>query len=110
MKKQTDNSPKQKINSLEEQIKSSESIIKTSLFKLGSKTDILNKNTLDYEEGKKHIEQLKLFDSILNAFNKNGIPAMVLKTQLPAINSEIDKVLNGLLILKFILKLMLIAI
>ena len=95
---------KQKINSLEEQIKSSESIIKTSLFKLGSKTDILNKNTTDYEEGKKYIEQLKLFDSILNAFNKNGIPAMVLKSQLPAINSEIDKVLNGFIDFKIYLE------
>ena len=74
------------------------------MFKLGSKTDILNKNTTDYEEGKKYIEQLKLFDSILNAFNKNGIPAMVLKSQLPAINSEIDKVLNGFIDFKIYLE------
>lgn len=35
----------------------------------------------------------KLYESISTAFHRNGIPAIVLKTQLPIINAELSKIL-----------------
>lgn len=42
------------------------------------------------------LAKLKVLESVQAAFHKNGIPAIVLKTQLPAINAELDKLLGGL--------------
>lgn len=41
------------------------------------------------------LAQLQVLDSVVEAFSKNGIPAMVLKTQLPAINDELAKILSN---------------
>jgi DNA repair exonuclease SbcCD ATPase subunit len=67
------------------------------LIGLGGKQDFLLTTMSEQTQGKDLIRRLKLFDSIQSAFSKNGIPAMVLKNQLPAINIEMAKVLDGLI-------------
>lgn len=50
----------------------------------------------DRTESEILLGQLKVLESVQAAFHKNGIPALVLKSQLPAINSELSKLLSGL--------------
>jgi len=40
--------------------------------------------------------KIQVFETLLAAFHKNGIPAMILKTQLPMINAELSRLLAGL--------------
>ena len=68
-----------------------------ALIGLGGKQDFLLSTMAEQTQGKDLIRKLKLYDSIQSAFSKNGIPAMVLKGQLPAINVEMAKVLDGLI-------------
>lgn len=63
---------------------------------LGGKNDSMKKLKEEQDLNKNLIKKLKVYDSIQSAFSKNGIPAMVLKNQLPAINKEIEKTLEGL--------------
>lgn len=62
---------------------------------LGGKNEKLKQLTKDRIECKNDIEKLKIFETVQQAFSKNGIPAMVLKTQLPAINMELAKILDN---------------
>lgn len=66
------------------------------LIKLGGKKSILEKSVKEQNEKKDLIERLKIFESIQSAFSKNGIPAMILKSQMPAINRELSKILDNL--------------
>ena len=66
------------------------------VLKLGGKNEALNKLQQEQQEGTDLIKKLRIYDNIQAAFSKNGIPAMVLKTQLPMINTELSKVLSGL--------------
>ena len=50
---------------------------------------------VEREQTKKYIDEIEILDSVVEAFSKNGIPAMVLKTQLPALNNELSKILTG---------------
>jgi len=43
---------------------------------------------LEEEETRALVKKMKIYDSVVSAFSKTGIPAMVLKSQLPAINQE----------------------
>jgi exonuclease SbcC len=53
-----------------------------------------------YTQQKKECEEifvkLKIYNTVLDAFSKNGIPALVLKNQLPLINNELEKITLGL--------------
>lgn len=74
------------------------------LVKLGGKTEQLNKLKFERSESKSDLAKLKLYDSIQSAFSKNGIPAMILKTQLPAINTELAKILDNVVDFKVTLE------
>jgi len=37
----------------------------------------------------------KIYDFLMKAWSKKGLPTQIIKSQLPAINSEIEKILNG---------------
>ena len=50
----------------------------------------------EMEECKDILERLQVHNSIVEAFSKNGIPAMVLMSQLPIINDELDKITANL--------------
>ena len=51
----------------------------------------LEKEKLDYEVT---IEQWKVYDTLLTATNKRGIPLHILNSRLPKINAEISKILG----------------
>ena len=42
------------------------------------------------------LDELKLHDLMLSAFSKKGIPLVITRSQLPAINAEISKILQGI--------------
>jgi DNA repair exonuclease SbcCD ATPase subunit len=67
-----------------------------SLVLFGRRKETLQKLVKQEEDNRDLISKLKIIDSIQSAFSKNGIPAMVLKTQLPAINAEIANILGNL--------------
>ena len=74
------------------------------LRELGGKQESLKRLLVEEEETKSLIKKLKIYDSILAAFSKTGIPAMVLKSQLPAINQELSKILEGIVEFKISLE------
>lgn len=66
------------------------------LMLIGSIKTKISSLTQEMEECKTILEQLQVHNSVLEAFSKYGIPAMVLQTQLPAINDELDKITSSL--------------
>lgn len=92
------------INQCQSKIKSLELLTKQHLIKIGAKSEFLEKLKKEYGEGKELIEKLKIYDAILNAFSKTGIPSIVLKTQLPTLNLEIAKILSSIVDFKIILE------
>lgn len=64
----------------------------------------LSSLTKELEEVVNTKEQMKLFELLQSAVSKNGIPAMVLETQLPLVNDHINNVLSGVADFKVYLK------
>lgn len=70
---------------------------KSDLFiKLGRDNATLEQILKDQTESALLLQRYKILESVQAAFHKNGIPAIVLKTQLPAINTELANLLSGL--------------
>lgn len=61
---------------------------------LGSNQSQLAVLKTNQDQHKDLLDRVRVFSSIQNAFSKTGIPAMILKTQLPAINAELAKILS----------------
>ncbi len=76
-------------------IEAREKEIRELFISLGGKNEKLKQLTKDRIECKGDLEKLKIYETVQQAFSKNGIPAMVLKTQLPAINMELAKILDN---------------
>lgn len=74
------------------------------LVNLGSCRQKLAQSMGEKDECLGILEQLQVFESVYRAFNKNGIPAMVLKSQLPAINAELEKILMNVIDFKISLE------
>lgn len=72
--------------------------------KLGSNKQKLEQSLSEKEECQDILKQLQVHESVYKAFSKNGIPAMVLKSQLPAINAELDKILSSVMDFKISLE------
>ncbi len=85
----------QQLKEHEEQISTIEVMQSASYQELGTLKERLNKLSTDKLESKNMFQKIAILTSIHDAFSKRGIPAMVLKTQLPAINQEIAKMLNS---------------
>ena len=66
------------------------------LIQIGRDKAALEQITKDQAECSVLLARLRVLESVQAAFHKNGIPAIVLKTQLPAINAELSKLLGGL--------------
>lgn len=66
-----------------------------TLVSLGSKKQTLEQSLKEKDECQDILSQLQIYESIYKAFSKNGIPAMILKSQLPAINQELEKILSN---------------
>jgi DNA repair protein SbcC/Rad50 len=72
--------------------------------KLGGYTNKLEQLSKEAEEAAKIIEEQKVYDSIVQAFSKNGIPAYVLKNKLPEINAELNNILAGIVSFRIFLE------
>lgn len=59
--------------------------------------DIQIKNLiLQKEEADKIFAKSRIFEFLINAFSKKGIPHMIFSSQLPIINHELEKILTGI--------------
>lgn len=74
------------------------------LVSLGSKKQTLVQSLQEKDECQEILGQLHVYESIYKAFSKNGIPAMILKSQLPAINQELDRILGSVMDFKVFLE------
>jgi DNA repair exonuclease SbcCD nuclease subunit/ABC-type Mn2+/Zn2+ transport system ATPase subunit len=74
------------------------------LVQIGADKNKLDQLRKDMKESQELTEEQKVYDSISAAFHKNGIPAMLLKTQLPAINMELAKILANVVDFKITLE------
>ena len=84
-----------RINKLEKEIKYHSSQRDSSLSHVASwraKRDLYKKNSEEYRSIN---DQLKLYDMFIQATSKRGIPVQLLYSLLPKINSEISKILQG---------------
>lgn len=66
------------------------------LIQIGKDKAALEQINKDQAECTVLLARLRVLEAVQAAFHKNGIPAIVLKTQLPAINAELSKLLGGL--------------
>lgn len=66
------------------------------LVQLGRDRAMIEQILKDRAESSVLLNNVRVFESVQAAFHKNGIPAIVLRTQLPAINAELAKLLGGL--------------
>ena len=77
-----------KVNTLDaERIASAESI--------GLLTSDIDKLVLEKEKYGSLLDQWKIYDLFIQAVSKKGIPRLIISAQLPLINSEIAKILQG---------------
>lgn len=74
------------------------------LLQIGSSKKELEKMLEDKEEFVASLEEFRSYDAVAQSLSKNGIPAIVLKTQLPAINAAIDNILTDIVDFKVILE------
>lgn len=80
---------------LEQECKACEEKLKALWLQLGAATNKLEQVKHDATKIAEILEQQLVFDSIVRAFSKTGIPAFVLKNKLPAINTQLDGILGG---------------
>jgi exonuclease SbcC len=62
---------------------------------IGSEISNLKKYKQDKEEYEKKSRMWKVYDALISAYGKNGLPQLVLSQQLPMINKEIASILQG---------------
>ena len=59
--------------------------------------ELLYQNTIEERKQRDNLlNQTKIYDLILNAFCKKGIPSKIIAEQLPILNSEISNILHGI--------------
>jgi len=85
-------------------IKDIESKLQQLYVKLGGYNNKLEQLNKESEDAAKIIKEQKVYDSIVQAFSKNGIPAYVLKNKLPEINSELNNILAGIVSFRIFLE------
>jgi DNA repair exonuclease SbcCD ATPase subunit/DNA repair exonuclease SbcCD nuclease subunit len=67
-----------------------------ALVQIGKNKAKLEQLSKDQEDASVLLNKSKVLETVQAAFHKNGIPAIILKTQLPAINAELANLLGGL--------------
>jgi len=85
-------------------IREMETKIQQLYVKLGGFTNKLEQLTKEATETARIVEEQKVYDSIVQAFSKNGIPAYVLKNKLPEINAELNNILAGIVSFRIFLE------
>jgi DNA repair exonuclease SbcCD ATPase subunit len=85
-------------------IREMESKLQQLYVKLGGYTNKHEQLTKEATEAARIVEEQKVYDSIVQAFSKNGIPAYVLKNKLPEINAELNNILAGIVSFRIFLE------
>jgi len=89
---------------IKDELEQVESLRNDTFLHLGSNKQKLEQTILEKEECLGILHDLQIYESIYKAFSKNGIPAMILKGQLPSINAELDKILTSAIDFKITLE------
>ena len=87
---------KVKINETSQLLKKTQSLLDDSNRNVGmlqARTKELKANKEEFEEKRR---KWKVYESLIQAYGKNGIPLMIIASELPKINSEISKILHGI--------------
>ena len=77
-------------------LKSAESNLLVTERSIGSETSNLLKHQHDKEKYSEHVKNWKIYEALIQAYGKNGLPQVVLTQQLPRINQEIASILQGI--------------
>lgn len=87
---------KNRLRTAEESIKSNQSLLDTANRQLGlldGKINDLKREKQEFEEKRR---KWKVYESLIQAYGKNGIPLMIIASEMPKINSEVSKILHGI--------------
>ncbi len=95
---------KAELLSTKEELEASEDKRANTLVLLGSWNNKLEQYLEEKKECAAILNDLQVFESVYKAFSKNGIPAMILKSQLPAINAELEKILSSIVDFSIVLE------
>ena len=95
---------KQELQELKQELTELDSQKNDIFLRLGSNKQKLDQFLREKDECTDILQQLQVFESVYRAFSKNGIPAMILKSQLPAINAELEKILSNIFDFKIFLE------
>lgn len=85
-----------KMSSLTEQLKSYDKQKLESASQLGKLQSTIEKLEEEKNTRDSLLRNVRMHELVANAFSKRGIPLLVTKTQLPLINSEVSKILQGI--------------
>ena len=86
---------KQKINDLKRKIKNCEDKVLSSSTTLGITNEKIKSLESEKQEYLHKKDQWSIYEILLKAYSKKGIPAQVISNQLPLINQEISNILHG---------------
>jgi exonuclease SbcC len=89
------NNKKLLLEALAEDLEARERELRDLFVDLGGKNEKLKQLTKEKSACRADLEKIRIYETVQQAFSKNGIPAMVLKAQLPAINMELCKILGN---------------
>lgn len=77
-------------------LKNSENNLLVTERSIGSETSDLLKHKNDKEKYSEYVKEWKVYEALIQAYGKNGLPQLVLTQQLPRINQEIASILQGI--------------
>lgn len=83
------------LEALTEDLEARERELRDLFVELGGKNEKLKQLTKEKAACRADLEKIRIYETVQQAFSKNGIPSMVLKAQLPAINMELNKILGN---------------
>ena len=84
------------LEALTEDMEARERELRDLFVELGGKNEKLKQLTKEKSACRSDLEKIRIYETVQQAFSKNGIPSMVLKAQLPAINLELNKILGNI--------------
>jgi exonuclease SbcC len=82
------------IRKLEKEVSEKEQEVFQIERKIGSVNEQMEQLLVDKENYEKMKHKWRIYDQLLSAYGKNGIPLMVLSSELPKINTELAKILR----------------
>jgi DNA repair exonuclease SbcCD ATPase subunit/DNA repair exonuclease SbcCD nuclease subunit len=86
---------KRKIYEIQEIVKLKEAELSTTDRNCGQLLGRIESLIAEQDSYLKARKEWRIYEKLLAAYGKNGIPLMILATELPKINSEISKILHG---------------